>query len=305
MLANGLDVLKKAHKENYAVGAFNVNNMELCQAIVSAAETQKAPVFIQTSEGALDYANIDELHNIMQFAARRSSVPIVVHLDHGKELTVVKKCIDIGYTSVMFDGSHLSFEDNIKQTKQVCKWAHAKGIPVEAELGTIGGTEDKVTARKIIMTEPSEAKDFVERSTCDSLAIAIGTSHGANKFMQADAKLDIARLKEIRKIVDIPLVLHGGSSVPQDAVAKATKYGAKFDQFYGVPEDQITESVQNGINKINTDTDIRLEFTAAIRQVMVEKPWEFDPRKFLAPARVSIQQRIEHRIRVFGSAGKA
>jgi fructose-bisphosphate aldolase class II len=305
MLVQGKEVLDKAHRENYAVGAFNVNNMEILQAIISAAEKMKSPVFIQASEGALEYAGLDTLANMMLFAARKSSVPVVVHLDHGKDLEVVKKCIELGFSSVMFDGSHYDFEENVRLTKQVVDMAHPKGISVEAELGTIGGTEDKVTARHIVLTDPDKALEFVQRTQCDSLAIAIGTSHGPNKFQTADAKLDLERLKEIKAKVNVPLVLHGASSVPREEVDKAAHFGAKFAEFYGVPEAQIVEAIKISISKINTDTDLRIAFTAAIREVIIEKPQEFDPRKFLGPAREEIQHLVEHRMTVFGSAGKA
>ena len=304
MIVTLKEVLQKAHKQNYAVGAFNVNNMEILQAVVSAAEKLKSPVIVQTSEGAIKYAGLDMLYHMANSISEFTSIPIVLHLDHGRDLETVKQCIKIGYSSVMFDGSHLEFEENIKLTKKVVQMTHKEDISVEGELGTIGGAEDLVSARKILYTDPEAAKEFVEKTNVDALAVAIGTSHGAYKF-NGKANLDINRLKEINKKVKIPLVLHGASGVPDWLVKEATKYGARLGKPEGVPESQIKQAIKNGVDKINTDTDLRLAFDAAVRKVLREQPSDFDPRHVLAPARELIQKVVEHRIKLFGSAGKS
>lgn len=297
-------LLDRANREDYSVGAFNVNDMEILEAVIRAAESKKSPVIIQTSEGAIEYAGLKLLFGMIKTAVKNSKIPMAVHLDHGRNLDLIKKCIKIGYTSVMIDASHFDFEGNIKLTKKVVGWADKKNVSVEAELGTIGGAEESVISRKIIYTEPKSAKDFVDRTGVDALAVAIGTSHGAFKFASTP-KLDIARLKQIKKLVKIPLVLHGASGVPQALISRAKKFGAKIAGAEGVPDAQIALAVKNGINKINTDTDLRLAFTEAVREVLVKKPSEFDPRKILGPARDSIQRIVEHRIGLFGSTRKA
>lgn len=304
MLASGKTVLDKAHKGNYAVGSFNINNMEIIQAIVAAAERQRSPVILSTSEGALDYAGMDYLFSMAKLAAKKASVPIVINLDHGKDLDVIKQAIDIGYTSIMIDGSHFDFDKNIEITKKVVRMAHKEGISVEGELGTIGGSEDKVSARQIIYTDPDAAEEFVKKTGVDYLAIAIGTSHGAYKFEGA-GKLDLDRLKAIKQRLDMPIVLHGASGVPDWILKKAELFGAKLPGAEGVSDEQIVQAVSLGINKINTDTDLRLAFTAAVREIIYTKPQEFDPRKLLGPARDLMQQVVEHRMQIFGSAGKA
>ncbi|MBI4016115.1 MAG: class II fructose-1,6-bisphosphate aldolase [Candidatus Aenigmarchaeota archaeon] len=303
MLTTLTKALADANKKNYAVGAFNVNNMEICQAVIRAAEKLKSPVIIQTSEGAIAYAGIKYLKAITEVAAQTSAIPTVLHLDHGRDMNIVKDCIRLGWTGIMYDGSHLSFEKNVKNTLKVVKLAERKEIGVEGELGTIGGAEDIVSARQILYTQPEAAKEFVEKTGVDALAIAIGTSHGAYKF-KGKAKLDIKLLAEIKKKVKIPLVLHGASGVPAAVVAKAQKYGAKLGKPEGVPDSQIKEAIKNGINKINTDTDLRLAFDAAVREVIATKPEVFDPRKILGPAREFIQKIVEHRIKLFGSVGR-
>ncbi|MBI4148783.1 class II fructose-1,6-bisphosphate aldolase [Candidatus Woesearchaeota archaeon] len=304
MLATLTQVLSKANRQKYAVGAFNTNNMEIVQAIVRAAEKVRSPVIVQTTEGAIEYAGLDTLKCLVLSAAEQSRVPVVLHLDHGKDLTLIRQCMNRGYTSVMIDGSHFPFDKNVKVTRKVVRWARAKGVSVEGELGTIGGAEDLVSSRRILYTEPKTAVDFVDKTGVDALAIAIGTSHGAYKF-QGKATLDIKRLADIKRRLKMPLVLHGASGVPESVVAKAEKYGAKLGKPEGVPDTQIRLAVKNGINKINTDTDLRLAFDAALREVIATKPDVFDPRKILGPARDCMQQVVEHRIRVFGSANKA
>lgn len=296
-------LLNKANKKNYAVGAFNVNDMEILEAIISAAEKQSAPVIIQTSEGAVSYAGLKMLFAMMKTAIENSKIPAAIHLDHGRNFDLIKKCIKVGYTSVMIDASHFEFEENIRQTKKVVAIARKKGVSVEAELGTIGGAEESVFAKKIIYTEPYAAKEFVDKTGCDALAVAIGTSHGAFKFA-SQPKLDINRLKKIKKLVKIPLVLHGASCVPNWLINRANKFGAKISGAEGVPDSQIMQAIKNGINKINTDTDIRLAFTESVRETLKTNPAEFDPRKILSPAKDFIQKIVEHRIKLFGSCGK-
>lgn len=304
MLVTSKDVLSKAQKGRYAVGAFNVNDLEMMQAIVAAAMKLRSPVILQTTEGAIDYAGLKYLAGMIKTAAHENKIPIVLHLDHGKEIKVIAQCIKEGYTSIMIDASSHEFDKNVSITKRVVSMCHKKGISVEAELGTIGGAEDKVWARKIILADPNYAKQFVEKTGVDCLAAAIGTSHGAYKF-KGSGKLDIKRLRLIKSKVKIPLVLHGASGVPKDIVKKAVKYGAKLDNVSGVPDAQIKQAIKNGVCKINTDTDLRLSFTAAEREFLAKNPKEFDPRKILNPAKQLVQQTVERRIMLFGSAGKA
>jgi len=303
MLANTKTILQKAAKKGYAVGHFNINNMEILQGVVQAANNLKAPIIVATSEGSIKYAGMNFLFDLAKTASELSKVPVALHLDHGRDMKMIKQAIKLGYSSVMFDGSHLPFNKNIKLTRKVVKLAHKKGISVEAELGTIGGVEDTVKSRKIIYTDPEKAKEFVKKTGCDFLAVAIGTSHGAYKFA-GKAKLNMQLLKEINQKTKIPLVLHGGSEVPQNIVKMAEKYGAKLKGVKGVPDSQIKLAVKHGINKINTDTDLRIAFDAAVRKFIKTKPKDFDPRHILAPARELITQVAEHRIKVFGSKGK-
>ena len=303
MITSTKRILQKANKGNYAVGHFNINNMEILQGIVQAGENLKSPEIIATSEGGIKYAGINFLYDLTKTASELAKIPIALHLDHGKDLELIKKCIKLGYSSVMIDGSHLDFEQNVKLTKKVVQLAHRRGISVEGELGTIGGAEDLVSARNIVYTDPEKAKEFVERTGCDFLAVAIGTSHGAYKFKGA-GKLKIDLLSEIKKQTKIPLVLHGASEVPKNIVKMAEKYGAKLKGVQGVPDRQVKLAVQRGINKINTDTDLRIAFDAAVRQVIKTQPKVFDPRKIVGPARDLITKVVEHRIKVFGSVGK-
>lgn len=302
MLVSGKTILEKANKGKYAVGAFNVNNMEMLQAIVRAAEKLRAPVIIQTSEGAMDYAGAEYLKAMVEVAAK-GDIPICLHLDHGKDLAKIKEAIKLSYNSIMIDGSHWPFEENVKLTRKVVEMCRSKGISVEGELGMIGGAEDDVKGRKILYTEPDKAKEFVERTGVDSLAIAIGTSHGAYKF-KGGVKLRFDILKEIKEKLKMPLVLHGASGVPSSIVTMAKHYGAKLKGVKGIPDEEIRKAVHYGINKINTDTDLRLAFDAAVRKAVKEKPDEFDPRIILGPARDLMQKVAEHRIKVFGSGGK-
>ena len=257
MLATLRQVLSKAQKAKYAVGAFNINNLEIMQSIVNAAKKLNSPVILQTSEGAIAYAGIKYLKCLVSQAAQDNRIPIVLHLDHGRNPEIIRQAIKTGYTGVMIDASHLPFDKNIAMTKKITAMAHAKGISVEGELGTIGGAEEKIAARRIIYTDPAAAKEFVEKTGVDALAVAIGTSHGAYKFA-GTAKLDIARLQEIKQKVKVPLVLHGASGVPEWLVRTAEHYGAKLGKPEGVPDDQISQAIKNGICKVNTDTDLSL-----------------------------------------------
>ena len=277
------EMFAAAYAGRYAVGAFNVNNMEIVQGIMRAASEEKSPVILQVS-----------------------AVPVVVHLDHGPSFEMCKDCIDGGFTSVMIDGSHLPYEENIALTKQVVDYAHPKGVWVEAELGKLAGVEEHVSSAEHVYTDPDEAVDFVRRTGCDSLAVAIGTSHGAYKF-KGEAKLDFARLEAISaKLPGYPLVLHGASSVPQEFVELCNKYGGQVGGARGVPEDMLRKAAGMGVCKINVDTDIRLALTASIRQFLAEHPEQFDPRSYLTPAREAVKNMVAHKIRnVMGSSGKA
>lgn len=311
-LITSKELFQKAYKGGYAIGAFNVNNMEIIQGIFEAAIAEKSPLIIQVSAGARKYARHEYLIHLIQASLEMSKasgidIPIVLHLDHGDDFEICKKCIDGGFTSVMIDGSKHSFEENIRVTKEVVEYAHKKGVVVEAELGKLAGVEDavKVDAKDATYTDPKQAKEFVERTGCDSLAIAIGTSHGAYKF-KGEAKLDFVRLGEIEKVLpNFPLVLHGASSVPPDLVEICNKYGGKMSDSKGVPEDMIGKAAKGGVCKINVDTDLRLAMTGQIRKVFAENPGEFDPRKYLAPARDAIREVVKRKMRIMGCSGKA
>lgn len=299
-------MFERAYKEGFAVGAFNVNNMEIIQGIMQAGAEEKSPLILQVSAGARKYAGQSYIVKLIEAALIESDLPVVLHLDHGPDFELCKACIDGGFTSVMIDGSHLSFEENIAVTKKVVEYAHDRGVWVEAELGRIEGVEDDVVAEKTIYTDPDQAVEFVQRTGCDSLAVAIGTSHGAYKF-KGDAKLDFPRLEEItKKLPDFPLVLHGSSSVPQEFVEMCNKYGGNVGGARGVPEDLLRKAATYGVCKINIDTDIRLAMTAVIRKHFAEKPEDFDPRAYLKPAREAVKNMVQHKIKnVLGCSGKA
>ena len=303
MLVTGKYVLDRANKGRYAVGAFNINNMEFLQAIISAAEKLKSPVMIATSQGAIEYAGIDYLKSMTYTAAENSRIPVCLHLDHGTDMDMIRKCISKGWTSVMVDASHFDFEKNIKTTKRAVSMAHRKGVSVEAELGTIGGVEDQVKSRHILYTDPDAAVEFVERTGIDSLAIAIGTSHGAYKFA-GRTNLNFRILKEVKKRLKMPLVLHRASGLPPLVMNKARRFGVRLPNAHGVSETQTKKAIRLGINKINTDTDLRIGFTGALREVLKNNPEQFDPRKYLGPSREFLQKVVEHRMNVFGSRGK-
>ena len=307
-LVTTTEMFKKAYEGGYAIGAFNVNNMEIVQGITRAAKKLNAPVILQCSAGARKYASHDYLVAMVKAAAEETGLPIALHLDHGPDFETCKACIDGGFTSVMIDGSSKPYEENIALTKKVVEYAHAHGVVVEGELGTLAGVEDdvKVEAGNESYTRPEEVEDFVNRTGVDSLAIAIGTSHGAYKF-KGDPYLDFERLQEIHRLIpDTPLVLHGASSVPQEFVEACNKFGGQVGGARGVPEDMLRKAAGMGVCKINVDTDIRLAVTASIRQYLVEHPEAFDPRAYLKPARQAVKDMVAHKIRnVMGSSGKA
>ncbi len=296
----------RAYAEGYAVGAFNVNNMEIIQGIMEAGAAEKSPLILQVSAGARKYAGQNYIIKLIEAALMDTDLPVVLHLDHGADFAICKSCIDGGFTSVMIDGSHLPYEENIALTKQVVEYAHPRGVWVEAELGRLEGVEDDVVSEKTVYTDPAQAVDFVQRTGCDSLAIAIGTSHGAYKF-KGDAKLDFDRLETITKLLPgYPLVLHGSSSVPQEFVEMANKYGGEVGGARGVPEELLRKAATFGVCKINIDTDIRLAMTASIRKHFAENPADFDPRAYLKPAREAVKLMVQHKIKnVLGCSGKA
>ena len=300
------EMFARAYKEGYAIGAFNVNNMEIIQGIMQAGAEERSPLILQVSAGARKYAGQVYIMKLVEAALAESDLPVVVHLDHGPDFELCKACIDGGFTSVMIDGSHLPFEENIAVTKQVVDYAHDRGVWVEAELGQLAGVEEHVSAEKSIYTDPDQAVEFVQRSGCDSLAIAIGTSHGAYKF-KGEAKLDFERLEKIGSLMPgYPLVLHGASSVPQEFVEMCNTYGGKVAGAAGVPEELLRKAAGMAICKINIDTDIRLAMTASIRKQLAEHPEEFDPRGYLKPARQAVKDMVQHKIKhVLGCSGKA
>lgn len=304
-LVTSKDMFKKAYEGNYAIGAFNVNNMEIIQGIVEAAKEENSPLILQVSAGARKYANPVYLKKLVEAAIENTNLNIVLHLDHGEDFEICKACVDDGFTSVMIDGSRLPFEENIALTKKVVEYAHSKGVVVEGELGKLAGVEDNVnvSTKDATYTDPLQAKEFVERTGVDSLAIAIGTSHGAYKF-KGEPTLDFERLKTITKLLpNFPLVLHGASSVPKEFVDLCNKYGGKIPGAQGVPEEMLREAAKYGVCKINIDTDLRLAMTACIRQAFIENPSEFDPRKYLGPARDAIKNMVAHKIKnVLGSS---
>lgn len=300
------EMFARAYKEGYAIGAFNVNNMEIIQGIMQAGAEENAPLILQVSAGARNYAGQTYIVKLIEAGLQLSDLPVVLHLDHGADFQICKDCIDGGFTSVMIDGSHLPFEENIAITKKVVDYAHDHGVWVEAELGRLAGVEEDVHAEHSIYTDPDQAVEFVERAGCDSLAIAIGTSHGAYKF-SGEPRLDFERLDVISKrLPGYPLVLHGASSVPQEFVEMANAYGGKVAGARGVPEELLRKAAASGVCKINIDTDIRLAMTASVRKYLAEHPENFDPRGYLAPARDAVKDMVRRKIAtVLGCSGKA
>ena len=302
------EMFEKAMKGHYAIGAFNINNMEFIQAITEAADEAKSPVILQVSSSAIKYAQIKYLTKMVEAAVESTNIPIALHLDHGPDFETCKMCIDNGFTSVMIDGSKYDFEENVALTKKVVDYAHSKGVVVEAELGKLAGIEDEVNvaADDARYTDPDQAKEFVERTGCDSLAIAIGTSHGAYKFKgEAKLRFDIlAKVKE--KLPNTPIVLHGASSVIPELVEMCNNNGGNIPGAKGCPNEMLKEAGEKGVSKINVDTDLRLAMTAQIRRVFNEDPSIFDPRKYLGPARDEIRKTVLDKVNnVFCSGGKA
>ncbi len=309
MLVTTKEMFEKSMREGFAIGAFNVNNMEIIQAIMDAAAEEHAPVIMQASSSAIKYARINYLMKMVKAAEEEHpEVPFAIHLDHGPDFETCKLCIDNGFTSVMFDGSKYDFEENVRLTKEVVDYAHSHGVVVEAELGKLAGIEDDVNVKAddAMYTDPAQAEEFVKRTGCDSLAIAIGTSHGAYKF-KGEAKLRFDILQKVKdRIPNTPIVLHGASTVIPELVEQCNKYGADIPGAKGVPDEILHQASLSGVSKINVDTDLRLAMTAAIRKEFAEEPSVFDPRKYLGPARELIKATVQHKIRdVFGSSNKA
>ena len=302
------NMFEKSIAEKFAVGAFNINNMEFVQGIMDAAAEENSPVILQTSSSAIKYARIPYLRKMIEAGLEEHDIPVALHLDHGPDFETCKLCVDNGYTSVMFDGSKYDFEKNIELTKQVVDYAHEYGVVVEAELGKLAGVEDDVNVAEndAMYTDPEQALEFVQRTGCDSLAIAIGTSHGAYKF-KGEARLRFDILEKVKELMpNVPIVLHGASTVIPEYVEMCNKYGGNMPGAKGVPDEMLHEASMRGVSKINVDTDLRLAMTAAIRKVFVETPEQFDPRKYLGPGREFIKETVKHKIRdVFGSSNKA
>jgi fructose-bisphosphate aldolase class II len=306
-LVTNRELLRKAAQEGYAVGAFNTNNLEFLQAIASAANEENSPVIVAVSEGAIKYAGFGLIVAMVREVGTKAPVPMSLHLDHGKDMALIRECIEGGFTSVMIDASDKEFDENIRITKSVVELARPRGVSVEGELGRLSGIEEgiSVTERETFLTDPSQAAEFVERTGVDSLAVSIGTSHGAYKF-KGESILVIERVREIRERTGgIPLVLHGASGVSHEVVDKATRYGATLGKPAGVPDNSIREAIKLGVAKVNIDTDMRLAFMASLRETLSTRPTEFDPRKMLGPARESVKEVVRGKMRLFGSSGRA
>ncbi len=302
MLVNLNKILPRARRRGYAVGAFNASNLETTRAIISAAQEMNSPVIVAASEKALDYAGVEILSRIVVALAEKASSPVALHLDHGTTVEICRQCIKHGFTSVMIDASHLPFKENVRVTRRVVRYAHKRGVTVEAEIGRLAGIEDniKVRAGHALYTDPGEAVEFARATGCDALAIAIGTSHGAYKF-QGKPKLRIDILKQIAGHVKIPLVLHGASGVKAAWIRRVNYFGGALKRASGVPDDLIIKAVKNGISKINTDTDLRIAFTAGLREFLHQNPETFDPRKIIGHGGKMIEQVVIDRIKIFGS----
>jgi fructose-bisphosphate aldolase class II len=304
MLVSNKDLMVPARKNGYAIPALNVQNLESLTAVAEAAAEEKSPVIIQITPSVIKYAGLAYIAGLAKTATSLQPVPMAIHLDHGDSFDTAAKCVEAGFSSVMIDGSFLDFEENAALSKRVVDMAHPKGVSVEAELGKIAGIEERTVAEKdAILTDPDTAVEFVKKTGVDTLAVAIGTSHGAYKF-KGEGKLDLERLKLISEKMSIPLVLHGASSVPQELIEKANKYGAALSGAKGIPEDQYRKAIALGIAKINIDTDLRLAFTATVREVLAGSPKEFDPRKILGPAKAAMKDVAKGKMRLFGSSGK-
>ena len=312
-LSNTKEMFAKANKEGYSVPAFNFNNMEQLQAIIEACVEMGSPVILQVSTGARDYIGKEMLPWLAKAAtayveASGSDIPVALHLDHGPNFATAKDCIEYGFSSVMYDGSHHPYDENVAEAKEVAEFAHQHDVTVEAELGVLAGIEDDVVAAEHVYTQPDEVEDFVSKTGVDSLAIAIGTSHGAHKFKPGDdPKLRLDILAEIEKrIPGFPIVLHGSSGVPQQFVKMITQYGGQIADAIGIPDEELRKASKSAVAKINVDTDLRLAMTAGIRKTFVESPEAFDPRKYMGVGREYIEDAVAHKMRdVFGSSGKA
>jgi fructose-bisphosphate aldolase class II len=303
-LVPGKELLLAAGAQGRAVGAFNFNNLEFLQAIATAADARKTPVFLATSEGAIAYAGLETLVAMARAVAETTNVPLCLHLDHGRDLGLIQRCIDAGYTSVMIDASHQPFDENLRQTRAVVAMARPAGVSVEAELGRLVGREDGVAVaeREALLVDPAEAARFVAETGVDSLAPAIGTAHGAFKF-KGEPKLDFDRLQKVKKETGgLPLVLHGASSVPPALVEKCIRYGIDVEGARGVPEEDLARAIKLGVNKVNVDTDLRLAFAAEVRRAFSEQPKDFDPRHYIGRARDAVRQVVERKIELFGPA---
>lgn len=298
------DLLLDADREGYAVGAFNINNMEFFQAIMEAAEEERSPVIIAVSEGAINYAGIEFIEAIVNAGVKRYKVPFALHLDHGKDFQKILLAIRHGFTSIMIDASDKPFEENVRITQEVIKIARPLNITVEAELGRLLGKEEEVESKVAIYTEPEDAVKFVELTNCDALAIACGTSHGAYKF-KGEPKLDIERIKKIKELVKIPLVLHGASGVSEEMVNEANSLGFNLSGAKGVPDHEIKLAITAGIRKINIDTDLRISYLIGFMRKIKENPSDIDPRTHLKEARLRVKEKVREKIRLFGSQGKA
>ena len=305
-LVTSQQLFEKAYHKDYAIGAFNVNNMEIIQGIVDAAKEEKSPLILQVSAGARKYASPIYLRKLVEAAVEDSDLPIVLHLDHGEDFDICKQCVDDGFTSVMIDASHHPFDENIVLTQKVVEYAHAHGVVVEAELGRLAGIEDavNVSEKDASFTDPDQAREYVEKTGIDSLAVAIGTSHGAYKF-KGKPSLDFDRLERIAGMIPgVPLVLHGASTVLPEYVDLCNQYGGNIPGAQGVPEEMIRRAASHGVCKVNIDTDLRLAMSAAIRKELHENPENFDPRKYLGPGRDAIRKMVRHKIKnVLGSSG--
>jgi fructose-bisphosphate aldolase class II len=303
-LVPGKELLLAAGAKGRAVGAFNFNNLEFLQAIVAAADARRTPVFLATSEGAIAYAGLEQIVAMARAAAEATDVSLSLHLDHGRDLALIRRCIDAGYTSVMIDASHLPFDENLRQTRTVVEMARPAGVSVEAELGRLVGREDgiDVAEREALLVDPAEAARFAAETGIDSLAPAIGTAHGAFKF-KGEPKLDFDRLVNVKKETGgLPLVLHGASSVQPSLIEKCTRYGIDVTGARGVPETDLARAIELGVNKVNVDTDLRLAFAAEARRAFSEQPKDFDPRHYLGRARDAVRQLVEQKIGLFGPA---
>lgn len=299
-LVNSEQILQRAQKYGYAIGAFNFSNMEQLKAILNAAQRKNCDVIVQTSKSAIDYMGLNIIVDMVKNMCKELTIDVCLNLDHGKDFEFIKKCIDAGYTNVMIDASHLNFEQNVELTKKVVDYAHTKNVTVEAELGSLQGCEDEVVSQESLFTNPEQAKVFVEQTNVDSLAISIGTSHGAYKF-KGESKLDIERLKQIKKLIDIPLVLHGASSVSANLKADFIKSGGQIGNANGVSTINLTQSIKYGICKVNVDTDLRIAFTTGVKEALKD-PALFDTRKYLLAGQQKMQEQVEEKIDILTSA---